>query len=396
MNILAKIKNRNRAPMKWRIFMGGVLAIAVISSAFVWGLSQKKDVSGKVKTPKIDKRERQFEAGHIATPEYNQKLKEHQNRMADEAAKKRETFVPSAVGKNETNRLMDELEESLEMPNAKEDKVRENANKKIIRNRSNVERKESRKERERDLEARRRAAEKERKIYADAVSAAITEMMKPTVFVPQKTLVYEKQEIPTVNLVQNADLNNAQHQSAGSPFNPGDLIYCVNEVEVNSDVPGPVVLTIMNGEREGQFFGEFKKHEKHLLIQLNTFVDKDGTVHKVKAYAIDPNTPKTAVRSRVNNRYFSRWGALIASSFLRAWGEATAMSGSESSNTIGTGGYYTVTSRPEYDTEEKAWIASGEAAGEMAKIAKDYFKTPPTVYLDPNTPIGVLIMPEGA
>ncbi|BBO86758.1 hypothetical protein DSCO28_73240 (plasmid) [Desulfosarcina ovata subsp. sediminis] len=389
MNFFQNFKNRNRAPMKWRILMGGVFVIAIISSVFFWSLSKKKDVSGKVDTPRVDRKERTFEAGHAATPEYNRKLKEHQDKKADEAEKKRETFVPSTVGTDETNKILDELENNLNQASKKEE---EKPKRKVVRNLSKKDKMRTNKEMERRLEAQRREAEKKRQIYADSVSAAITELRKPEIYLPQKTFVYAKQTIPSDVSPVEKGVNN-QVTALNSPFNPGDLIYCINEVEVNSDVPGPVVLTIMNGTREGQFFGEFKKHEKHLLIELNTFVEKDGAVHKVKAYAIDPNIPKTAVRSRVNNRYFSRWAALIASSFLRSWGEATALSGSESSNTIGTGGYYTVTSRPEYDTEEKAWIASGDAAGEMEKIAKDYFKTPPTVYLDANTPIGVLIMP---
>ena len=168
---------------------------------------------------------------------------------------------------------------------------------------------------------------------------------------------------------------------------PGDLIYCQNEIELNSDIPGPVVLTTIHG-KNGKFFGSFKKHDKYLLLELTSFVEENGKSHKIKAYAVDPETPKVAIRSRVDNRYFTRWASLIAASFLDGWGEAVESSGSALAVSDGI----ISTAKPDYTTEDQAWIATGKVAEELKKPALKYFKRGATVYLDAYTPVGVLII----
>lgn len=135
-------------------------------------------------------------------------------------------------------------------------------------------------------------------------------------------------------------------------------MYAVNEVAVNSDVPGPVMVEVLHGpQRGGKFIGAFAVHgQDKLLITFNRYIDTDNKESVITAYAVDPAEIKTGVRSRVKNRTFSRWAALVAASFIEGFGEAAGKAGSTATTSLGSGGVISQTSHLEYDTEKQAWM----------------------------------------
>ena len=367
-------KVRQRAPMKWRVFMGCIIAVALISLVFMWGLSKKKDVSGKVKTHQIDVKKEKYEAGYKATPEYTKKLKDMDREEAKSAAKKGKTHVATVV--NDTEQMLNTLDEETN----KKEEVKKKKEKKEDR------RELLRREKERIRARNERIKEREKisQLYAEAINKEMGKLGEKLEVPKQTTDVFEVYVSEKQKISENsAPVKLAEKKG---PLKAGDLIYCQNEVQLNSDVPGPVVLTSVHGVK-GKFFGSFQKHDKYLLLELNTFVDENDKNYKIKGYAIDPTTPQYAIRSRVNNRYFSRWASLIAASFLSGWGDAVKESDSQ---LVVSDGVVT-SARPDYDVKDQFWIATGEVADELKKPAKKYFEREATVYLDAYTPVGVLI-----
>jgi hypothetical protein len=173
------------------------------------------------------------------------------------------------------------------------------------------------------------------------------------------------------------------------PFGPGDILYSANVIALNSDVPSPVVVQIVSGAAKNtQFFGQFTRHEKHMLLRFNRLKDPYGNEYPIDAIALDMHTSSAAVRSGVDSHYLARWGGLIAASFLEGFGEAVAKSGQsfKSSDTTDTFTY------PEYDLEDQAWIAAGKVGNRLAGIMEKNFNRPPTVYTDHNELFAVMIL----
>lgn len=76
--------------------LGTALAVVVVFAALVIFAPEKPSSSAKLVTPRPESVRGQ--AGGEGSEEYNQKLKEHDTRLANEALKSGESFVPTPVG----------------------------------------------------------------------------------------------------------------------------------------------------------------------------------------------------------------------------------------------------------------------------------------------------------
>ncbi len=188
-------------------------------------------------------------------------------------------------------------------------------------------------------------------------------------------------------VANNSALNSASAPKV-TPFSVGEVLYAVNEIAVNSDVPGPVVAQVLQGPlKGGKFLGSFKRHDEQLLLEFEQFSFNNETI-SIEAYAVDPSTSGVAVRSDVDNHYLSRWGGLIASSFLEGFADAVKYSGMETYVQDGA----IVQSYPEYNLNNQMWIAAGNVGEKLAVPMLQNFYRPPTVFLDPGIGLGVLII----
>ena len=183
---------------------------------------------------------------------------------------------------------------------------------------------------------------------------------------------------------------DAQKTSAVAPFlKPGDILYAVNRVSLDSDAPGPAMVEVVEGPYRGaKVIGSFKRLNEHLVLTFEQIVTDKGITYKIKGYAIDPNTDRTAVRTDVDTHFFQRWGGIIAASFLEGFGEAVANRGASSYNNAWGGG----SSMPKYNVTEEAFIAAGKVGQRMANVFENRFGMAPTVTLKSGTDMGVLIM----
>ncbi|MCA1795873.1 MAG: DotG/IcmE/VirB10 family protein [Desulfobacteraceae bacterium] len=173
---------------------------------------------------------------------------------------------------------------------------------------------------------------------------------------------------------------------------PGDVFYSVTRETLNSDAPGTKMTTaeILSGKLKGyRVVGSFVRENKFLVVRYSKIVSPDDTVYDIEGFAVDPTTKSAGVRSNVDHHYLSRWGGLVAASFLQGFGEAVANSGVSANNSWGDA---IVTTTPDYNAEDQAWIAAGKVGEVMSSKASKNFDRDPTVTLNEGLPIGVLII----
>lgn len=173
---------------------------------------------------------------------------------------------------------------------------------------------------------------------------------------------------------------------------PGDILYAVNRVTLDSDAPGPSMVEVITGPYKGaKAMGSFARNDGYLTLQFEGLVMPNGMTYSIKGFAISPDTDRTAIRTSVDNHYIARFGGLVAASFLAGFGEAVGKSGSSSYNNYYGSGY----SSPKYNLEEELWIASGRVGSKLSDVFEKNFDRPPTVTLQSGTDIGILIVSVG-
>ncbi|WP_415583163.1 TrbI/VirB10 family protein, partial [Legionella steigerwaltii] len=175
----------------------------------------------------------------------------------------------------------------------------------------------------------------------------------------------------------------------------GDILFAVIDTAVNSDEPGPILASIVSGRLKGaKLIGSFNlpSNANKMVITFNTMsIPGAPRTIPISAYAIDPNTARTALSSKTNHHYLLRYGSLFASSFLEGFGNAF-----QSANTTvtigGTGGgnNVTVANGVGRSTLENAVIGLATVGKTWGQQAQVLFNTPTTVEVYSGTPVGVL------
>jgi intracellular multiplication protein IcmE len=189
---------------------------------------------------------------------------------------------------------------------------------------------------------------------------------------------------------------------AGTLTNPnsifiktGDILFAVLETSVNTDEPGPILATIVSGKLKGsKLIGSFTlpSNADQMVVTFNTLsMPGADTTMSINAYAIDPNTARTALASRVNHHYLMRYGSLFASTFLE--GFSSAIQSADTTITIGgTGGTTDTTVQNGINRSmlENALIGLGEVGKAWSETAEKLMNKPTTVELFSGTGMGIL------
>ncbi len=197
--------------------------------------------------------------------------------------------------------------------------------------------------------------------------------------------------------------NNLNQQSIANPAAPnaqpiikaGDVLFAVLDTSVNSDEPGPILATIVSGKLNGtKLIGAFNlpTNSDKIVINFNTMsVPGAPKTTSINAYAIDPNTARTALATKANHHYLLRYGSLFASTFIEGFGNAF-----QSANTTvtigGVGGATntTIENGVGRTTLENAVIGLATLGKAWGQVAQAQFNTPTTVQVCSGTGIGVL------
>ena len=176
----------------------------------------------------------------------------------------------------------------------------------------------------------------------------------------------------------------------------GDVVFAVLDTSVNTDEPGPILATIVSGKLKGsKLIGSFTlpNNADKMVINFNTMsVPGVAKSTGISAFAIDPNTARTALSTRANHHYLLRYGSLFAATFLEGFGNAF-----QSANTTitigGPGGpsqNTTIQNGVGRTTLENAVIGLATLGKSWGQVAQQQFSTPATVELCSGTGIGVL------
>lgn len=176
----------------------------------------------------------------------------------------------------------------------------------------------------------------------------------------------------------------------------GDVLFAVLDTSVDTDEQGPILATIVSGKLNGaKLIGSFTlpSNADKMVISFNTMsVPGAAKTTSINAYAIDPNTARTALASRANHHYLSRYGSLFAATFLEGFGNAF-----QSANTTisigGTGGQptnTTISNGVGRSTLENAVIGLATLGKSWGQVAQQKVNRPTTVQLYSGTGIGVL------
>jgi intracellular multiplication protein IcmE len=202
----------------------------------------------------------------------------------------------------------------------------------------------------------------------------------------------------------------------GPVITAGTILFATLDTSLNSDEPGPVLATIQGnylipgtkgccGQTTSNYFGapsdlnlkgakllgSFQRENKKVLLTFSALAIPFHTSSiGITAYAIDPNTARTALASNVNSHYMLRYGTLLASSFISGLGQVTMQSGSEVQNTL----FSSTVTTASLSAAEKGLVALGQAAQQLGNATSSFFNTPPTVTLNSGTSIGILFMAD--
>jgi intracellular multiplication protein IcmE len=192
--------------------------------------------------------------------------------------------------------------------------------------------------------------------------------------------------------------NAGMHGSNQAPtlIKAGDVLFAVLDTSVNSDEPGPILATIVSGKLNGaKLIGSFTlpSNADKMVINFNKMsVPGAQSTTSINAYAIDPNTARTALSSRADHHYLLRYGSLFAATFLEGFGNA--FQSANTTITIGgpTGGTQNTTVQNGIGRSilENAVIGLATLGKNWGQVAQQQFSTPTTVDLFSGTGIGVL------
>lgn len=201
-----------------------------------------------------------------------------------------------------------------------------------------------------------------------------------------------------VNAANGMNDANAGLDGAGggaSIIKMGDILFAVMDTAVNSDEPGPILATIVSGKFKGtKLIGSFNlpSNANKMVITFNAMsIPGNSRTVSISAFAIDPNTARTALSSRTDHHYLMRYGSLFASSFLQGFGNA--FQSADTTVTIGgtgAGNDITVQNGIGRSALENAVIGLAQVGQSWGQVAQQAFNTPVTVEVYAGTGIGVL------
>lgn len=181
--------------------------------------------------------------------------------------------------------------------------------------------------------------------------------------------------------------------NSGAPLvKAGTIMFAVLVTAVNTDEPGPVMAKIVDGPfKGGVLLGGLTPQNQKVMLSFNLLnMPSMPKSIPVNAVAIDENTARTGMSSYTNNHYVLRYGTLFASAFLQGYGQAVTNAGS----TIQTSVVGNTQTMPNLSPKGEIVSALGNVGTKWGAVAANTFSTPPTVYVNSGTGMGILFMQD--
>ncbi|HEV2613413.1 MAG TPA: TrbI/VirB10 family protein [Gammaproteobacteria bacterium] len=187
---------------------------------------------------------------------------------------------------------------------------------------------------------------------------------------------------------------NGQSGSTAGPvfIKAGTVYYGVINTAVDSDEPGPIMATIVNGPyKGGKLLGTLTYQKQAVMLSFNIMTLKSFPKSiPINVVAIDQDTARTGLSTETNNHYLYRYGSIFAAAFIQGYGQAFQTSGS----TITSNGLSTQSSTPDLSPVGKFFVALGNVGQQFNNVAQQAFNTPPTVRVASGTAVGLLFLSD--
>jgi type IV secretory pathway VirB10-like protein len=347
--------------------LGAALAAIIVVGCFLLFTPQKTASTSAVATPRSESVKGQ--AGGEGSEEYNRKLEQHDAEQANAALAAGESFMPTPVG-NKSSILAPKATTPPPPPPPAVAPPR------VV-----------------TVQAPRNNDAMLKRMVEDlsALDTKLTAVSAGTGNIAYLRDFPDEEPVPSI---ERTLAPASAVASSGMGVKPGDMLYAVVETGVNSDVPSAVMATVTTGPyKKARLLGKFQRFEERLVLAFSRVILPSGEDLQIEAYAVDPSTSEASVATSVDTHFFSRWGGLIAASFLEGLGEAKRFSGAQSTIYGNMGGE--TTDQMIWDTyspADQAWIAAGKVGEKVGEVFERNFERPPTVYLEQGTPVGVLVL----
>lgn len=187
----------------------------------------------------------------------------------------------------------------------------------------------------------------------------------------------------------------------GALFKAGSVLFAVLDTSVNSDEPGPVLATVIEGPFRGAKLlgtmtatpqpGGLPPEKVTINFSSINIPDRPASV-PISAVAIDPETARTALATDVDHHYLLRYGTLFASSFLTGYAKVITSMGT--TQTTAQNGLATTTVTPQLSTRQQLFAALGQVGTAWGQATSSYFNIPPTITVEAGTGIGILFLAD--
>lgn len=179
----------------------------------------------------------------------------------------------------------------------------------------------------------------------------------------------------------------------------GTILFAVLDTEANSDYPdSPVMATIVQGNLKGaKLLGKLQSNlgpnqDRISLTFTAMSMDAWPTNKPINAFAIDPDTARTVLASDIDHHYATRYGAMMATSFLSGYASAITQAGSTST----TGVFGTTTTHPSLSPASKLAVGLGQIGTNLNSVVQAYTNIPLTVKVNAGVGLGILFMGDVA
>lgn len=209
---------------------------------------------------------------------------------------------------------------------------------------------------------------------------------------------FVKEEPQQSASVAEPTLSTASEQSRITLPLSGKILYAELVGRANSDVPGPVIAKVLQGDYAGAtLIGSFKTAREHLVISFDKMTvektvsgEEINETVSINAVAVDTSNIGTGLATSVDRHLFQKLAIGFTSAFAQGLGDAIGDKGSTTYNTSNG----TITTRNgDLNTEEQFLSAGGQAVARGGSILDSEFgNRPTTIIVEGGTAIGVLFL----
>lgn len=199
----------------------------------------------------------------------------------------------------------------------------------------------------------------------------------------------------------NQMISGSNSSNNNTMIKAGAILFGVLNTAINSDEPGPVLVTIVDGQYKGaKLIGSIQSSPQipgsngptKLILSFTTMnVPYLPESISVSAVAIDPDTARTALASDVDHHYVERYGSLFASSFLEGYGRAITQAGS--TTTVSPFGGTNTTYSNLTGIQEVA-AGFGQVGQSWGQQLGDTFNRQNTVTINSGVSVGILFLSD--